>query len=56
MGNFLVILIIASILSLSIKKIVAEKRKGVRCVGCPHSSSCGNIYGRDDSREGCSIY
>lgn len=39
MGNIIVSLIILGIIALSITKIVIEKRKGVKCVGCPHSGS-----------------
>ena len=36
MGDIIVTLIIISILSLSILKIVKEKKRGVKCIGCPH--------------------
>jgi len=39
MENLIVALIIIGILSLSILKIISEKRKGVKCIGCPHSGS-----------------
>lgn len=35
MSNIIISLVIASILFLSIRKIVVEKKKGVKCVGCP---------------------
>lgn len=38
MYNIIVILIILSIVTLSILKIISEKRKGSKCVGCPYSS------------------
>lgn len=50
MSNFVVALIILAILSLSIAKIVIEKRKGVKCVGCPHSGGSP----RKKSECGCS--
>ncbi len=37
MANIATGLVILSILGLSIAKIVAEKRKGVRCIGCPYA-------------------
>jgi len=40
MANIIVALVILSILSLSIRKIIVEKRKGVHCVGCPSSAGC----------------
>lgn len=37
MGNLIVILVIALIVGLAIRKIVIEKKKGAKCVGCPYS-------------------
>ncbi len=45
MGNFIVILVIATILALAIVKIVKEKKKGAKCVGCPYSVSSNNGSG-----------
>lgn len=39
MENIIVLLVILGIVSLSISKIVSEKRKGVKCIGCPHSGT-----------------
>lgn len=39
MNNLIVTLIILGILSLSVTKIIIEKHKGVKCVGCPHSGT-----------------
>ena len=44
MTNLIVIIIILAIIIAAIVKIVVEKRKGSKCVGCPHGkagkSSC----------------
>lgn len=44
MNNIIVMIIILAIITGAIAKIIIEKRKGVKCVGCPHSkatdSSC----------------
>lgn len=37
MGNLIVLSIILLISSLSIMKLVHDKKNGVKCVGCPHS-------------------
>lgn len=37
MANIATGLVILSILGLSIAKVIAEKRKGVRCIGCPYA-------------------
>ena len=40
MGNIIVVLIIIAILGISISKVVSDKRKGVKCMGCSHSKAC----------------
>ncbi|MBB6624796.1 FeoB-associated Cys-rich membrane protein [Clostridium gasigenes] len=40
MGNIVVVLIIIVILAISVTKVVSDKRKGVKCIGCPHSKEC----------------
>lgn len=42
MGNVIASLIIIVILAASITKVVKEKKKGVKCIGCPHSKGCAN--------------
>jgi len=39
MMNLVVVLIILVIVSLSITKIVLEKRRGAKCIGCPHGGT-----------------
>lgn len=41
MANFVVILIIVAILSGATAKLVSEKKKGAKCVGCPYSGQAG---------------
>lgn len=36
MGNIIVGLIIFAIIGLSIAKVVKEKKRGTKCIGCPH--------------------
>ncbi|AGH80933.1 hypothetical protein PCNPT3_04955 [Psychromonas sp. CNPT3] len=40
MLNIIVLFVIGLILALSISKIVADKRRGVKCIGCSLSSQC----------------
>ncbi|USD67081.1 FeoB-associated Cys-rich membrane protein [Vibrio sp. SCSIO 43136] len=42
MTNIIVSLIILLIVGLAIYKVVSEKRKGTKCVGCAHSQSCSS--------------
>ena len=39
MANVIVSLVILGIVGLSIAKIVSEKKKGVKCIGCPYSGT-----------------
>ncbi|MCT4508874.1 MAG: FeoB-associated Cys-rich membrane protein [Tepidibacter sp.] len=39
MANIIVGIVILLIITLSITKVIIEKRKGVKCIGCPHSGS-----------------
>lgn len=49
MANVIVILVIIAIIACSIAKLIIEKRKGVKCIGCPYSHSkadncsCNNL-------------
>ncbi len=41
MEDFIVIAVVVLILGCAIAYIVKEKKKGVKCVGCPYAESCG---------------
>lgn len=46
MDNFVVLAVIAAILTAVIGYIRREKKKGVQCIGCPDSKTCsGNCSG-----------
>lgn len=51
MANLIVVLVLLAIFSLAILKIVTEKRKGAKCVGCPYSTAADNKGGK-----GCSCH
>lgn len=40
MANFVVILVIASIVGVAMAYIVKEKKKGTKCIGCPSAGTC----------------
>ena len=40
MTNVIVILIVAAIVGVAIAYIVKEKKKGVKCIGCPAAGQC----------------
>lgn len=39
-SDIIVIAIVVVILGLAIGYIVREKKKGVKCIGCPHAKEC----------------
>ena len=41
MTDFILLLVIVAVLAGAIAYIRKEKKRGVRCVGCPDSGSCG---------------
>lgn len=40
MANFIVVVILVAIITLVIRYIVKEKKKGNKCIGCPNSATC----------------
>lgn len=42
MKNIIVIIIIAIILGLAIGYIIRQKKKGVKCIGCPSGKTCAS--------------
>ena len=42
MADIIVTLIILSIIGLSISRIITEKRRGSKCVGCSLSAGCSS--------------
>ena len=45
MGDFIAAAIIALILGLAILYIRKEKKRGVKCIGCPEGCSCSGKCG-----------
>ena len=39
-STIVAVLALVLILSLAIRYIVKEKKKGAKCIGCPYSGSC----------------
>lgn len=44
MANFILILVIALIVGVSITYIVKEKKKGNHCIGCPAAATCPGAH------------
>lgn len=49
MTDFIIIVLVAAIIGAIIFYIRAEKKKGTKCIGCPHAATCG----KSGSRAGC---
>ena len=51
MINLIAILVIASVVGAAARYVYKQKKRGVRCVGCPHGCSCsGNCGSSMDCR------
>lgn len=40
MENLVVIAVIALIVGLAVAYVIKEKKKGVKCIGCPNAKTC----------------
>ena len=43
-ATVIAVIAVAVILFLAIRYIIKEKRRGVRCIGCPMAGSCSEDY------------
>lgn len=50
MSDIIVILVILAIVCASITKIIIEKKRGAKCIGCPSSGSKKNNCGCNASK------
>ena len=41
MADIIVVLVLLLILGAAVVYIVREKKRGTKCIGCPHSANCG---------------
>ena len=42
MSDIIVIAIVVIVVGLAVGYIVRQKRSGAKCIGCPHSKTCGS--------------
>ena len=42
MTNIIIIIVVAAVVALALGYIIREKKRGAKCVGCPHSKFCGD--------------
>lgn len=50
MSDLVVILIVALVVGLALAYIIREKKRGVKCVGCPYAKNCGSCHGSCSSQ------
>ncbi|MBO5129832.1 MAG: FeoB-associated Cys-rich membrane protein [Oscillospiraceae bacterium] len=42
MENAIIIVVVLMVIGLAVRFIYKEKKRGVKCVGCPFSETCGS--------------
>ena len=42
MTDIIIITVVAVIVAAAAAYVIRAKKKGRKCIGCPHSGSCGN--------------
>ena len=47
MEDLIVVIILVIVIGLSVLYVIKEKKKGTKCIGCPHANTCS-------SRSACS--
>ena len=50
MENFIVIAILCIIIGCAIAYIIKEKKKGVKCIGCPYAKECSGKCGMNKEK------
>lgn len=51
MKDWMVLIVIVLIVALAIGKIVIEKKRGNKCIGCPHGKDAGGTCGMDHTKK-----
>lgn len=46
-GDYIALGLIVIIVSVIIIYLIKQKKKGVKCIGCPHGSKCSSCCGCD---------
>jgi len=54
METAIVVIILAVILGGAVAYIYKAKKRGVKCIGCPHGATCGKNAGQCGGCSGCS--
>ena len=46
LADIITIIIVSGIIAGAVRYIVKSRKKGVSCIGCPHSDKCGGKCGK----------
>ncbi len=46
MTNFIVIAVLVLVVGAAVRYIYKEKKRGAKCIGCPHAKSCSGGCGK----------
>lgn len=52
--TLLAIVVLVGVLLLAGRYIVREKKRGVKCIGCPYADACQTHGGAGDAKDRCS--
>lgn len=44
MADFILVIVLLMIIGVAVIYIVKEKKKGVKCIGCPAAGACANAH------------
>lgn len=53
-ATLLAIVVLLGVLFLAGRYIVREKKRGVKCIGCPYADACRTHGGAGDANDPCS--
>lgn len=53
MDNLIVLLVVAVVVGLAARYVYKAKKKGQKCIGCPHAGSCSAANGAAGGCSGC---
>lgn len=54
MSNIVIVIILAVIVGTASVYLYQQKKRGVRCIGCPAGCSCEKSHKNESSDSGCS--
>lgn len=52
-STLIAVLIVAAVVFLAVRYIIIQKKKGVRCIGCPNAGTCCKSSNCHNCNGGC---